>query len=535
MEETPTKQQTGGMSKKTIAIIIGLLLIIGGSVAAYVLLDKTTKEQYFIAENDTLTFIAESFEEKYKLESKWAEKTAKHANRAEHRIQLALDSSMGGSEFGAIDPLDMMSNLYFAFDVERDPNEQELSLAIGADLGNFDIGNIILSLAEHDLFLELPFTNDIIHLADSDLNRILHEEDPMSFPEEGFIDFTDLFDYSSALISEENIDYITEEYGEYLYDLLPESAFTEDKESVNVLGNDVKATKLTFALTEKEVKEILTKIFSKVAEDETLKEILRDYLETQMVASQAMIYSPYQTVDELIDEMMGEFDEGIKSARDEIDSLYIPDGLTSTIWVDGNHIVQRDFTFTVGPDEIDYVTFDVQGAHTFSKELQEHEMTVTFDDGYDSFSLEIEGEFNWDGKKGEDYLVLRAEDAEIMLEISEEQTSKDTKEFMRSLIVTDEYGEDVGLEWNGEATYEDDQMKSSHQFTAIGGYNSDSIGINVDKKGSIIKEVSVPAKSDAVLLGEMEPFEIEMYFDQLALEFEQWVTELMGGGGLFGF
>ncbi len=534
MEET-SQQQKGGMSKKTIAIIVGLLLIIGGSVAAYVLLDKSPKEQYFTAEKDTLDFILENVEEKYKLESAWAEKTNENASRAEHRIQLALDGGIGGSEFGAVDPFDIMSNFYFAFDFEGDPNENKMSLALGAELGNFDIGNIILSLAEHDLFIELPFTNDIIHLADSDINRLLHEEDPMMFPEEGFIDFTDLFDYSSVLISEEDIDYVTAEYVEYIYELLPDSAFTEEKDKVTVLGNDINANKITFALSEEEVKDILAKVFTKIEDDKKLKEILRDYLETQMVASQAMIYSPYQTVDDLIDEMMEEFDEAIQSSKDEIDSLYIPDGFSSIIWVDGKHIVQRDFSFTFGLDDIDYVALDIQGAHKLTKENQEHEMQFSLDDGYEKLTLELEGEFNWDGKQGDDTIVLRIDEGEIIIETSEEQTSKNKKEFTRSLIIKDDFSEDVGLEWSGEASYSNDQMKSSHQFTLIDDNDPESMSIYVDKKGSIIKEVSIPEKSDAVLLGEMELFEIDMYIDQLAAEFEQWVSELMGGGAIFGF
>lgn len=537
MDESTQPKQKSGLSKKTLIIVIGLILIIGGSVAAFVLLDKTTKEQYFLAEKETMDTFSNSLEEKYKLESEWAEKTMENPNRAEHRVQLDTSGAdMGGGEFGALDPFAMLSNVAFLFTLERDQESKQGSVDLGVELGNFDVGKLGIALSEHDLFLELPFTDDIITFSDSDLNKKLHEEDPYSFPEEGFIDFTDMFDYMSGeFLSEEDQDYIQDEYVTYIYDLLPESAFTEDKDSITVMDDKVKANKITFHLTEEEIQDILEDVLAKLADDKKIKEIMKDYLEKQMFVDMSMDATGAGQTDMLVDAFIEDFDDALEIAKEEISSFHAPDGFTSTIWIDKNSIVQRDMSFAFGPEEDDLLSVQIEGAHVFTKDKQEFDMDITFGDTYEEFTTNIAGEFNWKDDKGDDYVVLNVDGDEITYEATEEKTGKSDKEFSRSIQLTDDRGEDIEITWSGDASYTSEKMKSSHTFSLIENNVAEEVSIILDKKGTILKEIDFPDASEAVDLGELEMFELEMYVDKLAGEFEQWLQGLMGGGDFFNF
>lgn len=530
MDESVQEQQKGGLSKKTIAIVIGLLLIIGGAVSAYVLLDKTTKEKYFLAEKATFEFIGESFEEKYNLENEWGEKKANNPNKAEHRINLAMDSAgMGGDSFGMVDPFDIISNVTFMFDVESNTDEQEIAFDLGVDFANLDLGKIGISIAQHDLFVELPFTDDILHIADNELNELLTELDPYTFTEDDLIDFDSIFElFTNNFISEKDIEYLQKEYGEFLFDAVPESAFEEEKDSITAHGEKLKTDKITLHLTEDEVKNILEEFFTKLSNDERINDMFEKIFELQFAAGSSLSDDDAQVMYEIMDE----FDEGLEFAKENVSNLHIPDGLTSIVWIDQKKIVQRDFSLTIGPDANDVVSLAIEGTHLLEKDKQQFDIDVIAGDSYEEFTTTFEGELNWKNNKGDDYITLRADDVEITYEAVEEVKDKSTKEFTRSLRFVDDF-EEFEFTWDGDATYASEKMKSSHTLAFIEDGITDEMSIHVDKKASIIKDVAIPSKSDAVLLGEMELFEIDMYAETLANEFEIWLQGLTGG--MFGF
>lgn len=535
MDEPVTEQPKSGFSKKTIAIIIGLLLIIGGAVSAYVLLDKSTKEKYFLAEKETIDFIGESVKEKYTLESKWGEKTADNPNKAAHRINLqANNNGLDGENFGAVDPFDMLSSVTVLFDVESDLDNKELAFGLGVDFANMDLGKIGATISEHDLFIELPFTDDIIHIEDQQLNELLQELDPYTFTEEDFVDFETIFDaFSNEFLDEEDMEYLKEEYVEYLYEEIPEEAFSEEKDSVTVHGEDINANKITFHLDEDEFKDLLEGFFRKLSRDDRVKDMFEKFIELQLPVNTALDDSISSENQMIINEILDDFERTLKTIRLGIPQLHFKDGMTSTIWVDHNKVVQRDFSLEFGPDQNDLVFVSIEGTQLLETDKQQFDMDVTFGDTYEEFPIHLEGEFNWKDNQGDDYVLLRAEDTEISYEASEELTDKSTKEFTRSIHITDIYA-DLEFNWSGDASYESEEMNSSHTLSFFEDGVEEEFQIHVDKIGSIEKELDIPSTSDSVQLGEMEMFEIDMYIESLASEFEHWLSQMMGGG-MFGF
>ncbi|HLR14281.1 MAG TPA: DUF6583 family protein [Bacillota bacterium] len=526
MDQPTQEQPKSGLSKKTLAIIFGLLLIIGGSVTAYILLDQTTKEKYFSAEKETLDFLGEQFEEKFKLESAWSEKTSEQASKSEHRMNVRLgEADLGGGHVGGFNTLDLLSNATLLFDIQRDPNEKAVALHLGVDFANMDLGNIGATVSEHDLYVELPFTEDILHIQDSEINELLYEIDPYTFSEPDPIDFDSLFDvFSNDLFADDDMEYLQEEYIEYMYDELPETAFEEENDSIEVHGKKIKANKITFHLTEDELKTLLEDVLRKLTNDDRVKEMVTDVLESELSITDSM--SPGDQ--ELMDEILQDFETTLKQIRLSIPAIEIPDGFTSTIWVDKKKVVQRDISFQARADEHTEFSLAIAGSHLLEDEQQQFDIDFTVDNGYEENVLNVSGELNWKDKKGEDHITIQSGPIELTYEANEAVVDKATKEFDRSLHFTDG-SENFGLNWSGDATYKKEQMESSHTFSFMDDGIQDHVQILLDKKGSLIKEVPVPSSDNIVSIGEMEMFEIDMYMEKLANEFEQWIQQISGG------
>src|SRR5699024_12688975 len=123
-----------------------------------------------------------------------------------------------------------------------------------------------------------------------------------------------------------------------LYYYLNKYTFDTEKETIDVDGEDVKVKKITMYLSEEDVKEMIVSILEKAQDDEDLQEIIKELMQAQMMglsADQANV-DLETDLDELFDE---DLDEAIDVVKEDLD---MPDGITSSIWVDDKKIAKRD-------------------------------------------------------------------------------------------------------------------------------------------------------------------------------------------------
>src|SRR5690625_6718003 len=82
-----------GFPKKIIAIIVIAVLVIGGSVAAYVMFNLSDKEKYFLAEKKSFEFMADKVEERFQPELDWLEQSKENQTRSEeHKFKIHIRS-----------------------------------------------------------------------------------------------------------------------------------------------------------------------------------------------------------------------------------------------------------------------------------------------------------------------------------------------------------------------------------------------------------------------------------------------------------
>lgn len=79
-------KKKGGISKVLIAFIVAIL-VLGGSVAAYVMVKTSAKERFFLAEKESFEFMTDKLKDRYQPEMDWYEQSEK--NPTETAIQLS--------------------------------------------------------------------------------------------------------------------------------------------------------------------------------------------------------------------------------------------------------------------------------------------------------------------------------------------------------------------------------------------------------------------------------------------------------------
>ncbi|ASN05047.1 DUF6583 family protein [Virgibacillus necropolis] len=515
-----------GTSKKFLIFIITAILIIGGSVAAFVLLNVSDKQNYFLAEKNSFEVIGEQFEKRFEQELNWQEKVQE--NPTESTMELSAtynDPAAGTSPFG---PAQIINNSTLTINNSMDLKEKKMATEISGAFGGITIDGLNLYLTSEKLLVELPFLKELLQIKEGDIGKLLHEVDPTMYSGKEKIDF-DTFFNGSKVLSEDDQEYLKKEYLEMVYDKLPDDAFKATDETVEVNSESIDAEKITFQLNEKQVKDLLSSVMEKMKDDKRLKEIIREQLAVQSLGAGVSTSSIAPSVENDIDQMIKEFETTLDKAIKGLETFQIPDGLNSTIWVKDEQIVKRDFSLSMGPSKDELVTFEINGTQTLGETDQTFDYTIgAVENGQDS-SMTITGDLSWKDNKADDSIKLVAGDFEAAY--TGNSTLIDGKrEFER--VFTFKTRPDQGeLNWSGNATYNEDKMNSEHTFAVqVPGMAEDALSLHVANDAKLIKQVEIPKDPEVKDIGSMSVDEIMQYFQvEVAPQFQQWMMGIMGG------
>ncbi|MDY0405392.1 DUF6583 family protein [Virgibacillus sp. 179-BFC.A HS] len=313
-----------------------------------------------------------------------------------------------------------------------------------------------------------------------------------------------------------------------IYDELPGDAFKSSDKKIDVDGKSTDAEKITMHLTEQNVKDILSKLFTKAEKDKKLKNIIKEQYEMQQFGSSFADSS--MTGMQSADDLVKDFTDAMKEANKNLKDFHIPDGLTSTIWVKDNTIVKRDFSVKMGPEKDQLVTLKANGTQSLGEKEQKFAYTLGFKDDFSDGKMDIDGTLsNKDGKIN-DSIKLSVNQFEAVYEADE--TLKDGKrDFERKITATDKDSQTTGsLTWSGDATYEKDQMNSNNKVSLDGEFlEGAKVAVNLKKSAKTVKEVELPKADQTKDLGTMSVEEIQDYFmNDVAPKAQQYFLQMLG-------
>lgn len=506
--------------KGLIAIIVAIAVLIGGAAIVMSMVSSNPKVAYFKAEKDSYDFIVEQLEKKYAPEIEWVDKTKETAT--ESKIDISANYNVPAQDPMMMDPAQIINNSTLTVLTQTDMENKEISAGLSANVAGLSVEGFNLFLTADDLLLQTPFINEVLQVKDEDLGSLLHELDPYTFDTEESIDFAQLFESQGEFLTEEDMDYLKKEYLDLLYDEISVESFTSTDEKIDVNGDSIKAEKIEMALSEKEVKELLTLTFDKMKNDERMKEIIKNQLTYGQIGG--------SLVETEIDEALAEYENSLEQAKQEIDNLHIPNGINSTIWVNDGLIVQRDLSIEIGPNEEDLVTLSVTGSQLLTAASQWFDYNFGFADNFDEGSFQLAGELTWKDNKANDTVTLTAADAVITYEGNE--TLKDgSRDFERALLFNDGIN-NAEVQWNGVANYDKDQMDSEHTFkVGTADLPMDTVGLHLNIEGKVIDRVEIPENENFRDLGTMSAEELNNYFGtEFYPALEEWMYGLMMGG-----
>ena len=518
-EKVWKKKEARKKSPKLLMILVlTALVVVGGSVSAFLLVNKSPKIKYFLAEAETFKQMGDLVEDRYKNELKWID--VQQDKPVETKFDLSGEWNDSSDDNGMQGRLSFVNSVTLSMKQVNDPVKKEMEVALSGKLGSVDVKFGSLFATTDKLLASLPFMDELIRFDDKDFGKLMKETDP-DYEGNERLGLSSLFENRFAM-TEELRTYVEKEYIEYFIKELPEKAFTSDKEEIVVFNKKINAKRVKMKLSEEEVKTLLKDLFLKAKTDKKLKSILEEQVALSSIAGDVSSNE--------IATMMEDYEEGLDEVIKGIDSISIPNGLQSTIWHQSNTIVKREFTMGMGTDKNNVSKLVIGGTQLLDNVAQKWDYTVGVKDPFGANNdVKIIGDLTWKNQKADDSITITMDDVKLTYKGKEDLKDK-KRTFDRSFGFLD--GDmNPALIWKGSATHESDSMKADHEFT----FNQESIDDNtfnviLKQQGKVVKKVAMPKENaDTVNIGQMKMDEIEAFIDEnLAPKFQEWVTSLMG-------
>lgn len=519
MEEKINQSNSkGGLSKRVIVIIAIIILLIAGSVAAYVALNKSTKTKYFLAEKETMEFFEDQVKERFEPELNWLEYSEKNPIETELKISGQYNDPSNSTDYDMFGLEQIINNSSLLLTMGLDKKANKFATDFVVNFAGFEVHDINFYLTDEVAILGLPFLNELLQIKEADLTELVQDFAPEVTVQD--IKFKDFFDRQNQLLSEDDMKYFDKEYGQMIYKELSDDAFSSTDEKITVEGESIKAEKITFKINEDELKKLISLVLDKLENDERAHEILESQLALNAMNTQE------------INMAMNEFKDGLHEINKVINDLHFPDGLTSTIWVDKNLIVQRELSLAVGPNPTEAVTLTVDATQLLMKDKQDFTYNFGLEDNNDHYTAIITGDLSKDKDKIDDTIKLHVNDFELAY-IADETLKDGTRTFDRTLSMANFLGQDSALFWSGESAYEKDNMHSTHDLSVeIDDTSQDLFSLLLDFDAKKVKEISIPNDKEVKDIGSMSDEELAEYIQLDATQqFQQWLMGLMGGAG----
>nr|WP_315969521.1 DUF6583 family protein [Oceanobacillus massiliensis] len=507
------------------ALIAGVIVLAGGSAAAFMYLNASPKASYFLAEKNTLEYMTDQFENRYQPELDWYEKTQQEKTASTIELSGSYNDPAAVTGYG-MDPAMFINNSSITIDAQSDMQNRQLYTGLSANIGGMEVSDIEFFLDEEKVMLGLPFIEEVLQFNDEDLGPLLQDIDPNLFTGEETLNLESLFDSAQGVLPEEDLEYLEEEYMKLIYDELPEEAFTSSDETIDVNEQSISAEKIALDLSEQELKDIMKTVLDKMENDDRLKEIIKE-----QAAAQQFGNTMYMQND--LDTLISDFDTAIADMKTGLEDFRIPDGLKSTLWIHDDKIVQRDFSIEMGPTAEELGLFTIKGSQLLTETNQFFNYDFSFSDAYSDGTVNLAGDLNWEDDQAKDSIKIAMEDLELSYEGSE--TLEDgSREFDRTFTLQEPTSGGGSLLWSGNASYENDQMNSEHNFSLeTPDISQDMISFNIISEGKTIDSVESLSEDNVKNIGGMSADEIQQYIENdITPSFQQWLFGILAGGGL---
>lgn len=306
------------MSKKLIAIIISLVVVIGGGIGTYFYFTNTPKNKYLLSEKQSYdainSYVGERFEQELAMQKGMSDESYKFGGSIHAEVPDALLETVGI-------PASMVNSSKIELSAANDPDNKTSQISINPTLADSEIGNIVWSADKSYQYIEAPLLTQPLKFKNSEIIKGIEKLTGESIASTDGLtnDTLNLNTLMTSSINQEDIDEITGRYLRFILEEIKDENFTKGSGEVTVLGEKKKLDSVTINLKAEEVRELLLAILKEVKSDKDIKKIV----------AQSDVSIEYEK----------ELENIIKEVKDA-DKKDFPT-IESTIYVDGKDIQKR--------------------------------------------------------------------------------------------------------------------------------------------------------------------------------------------------
>ncbi|AZB41012.1 hypothetical protein CEF21_00895 [Bacillus sp. FJAT-42376] len=396
--ETMPNRQAGKFPLKWVIAGIIAFLVIGGTAAYALLINKSPKQLYLLSEIKTFQKAAEDFDHQNGELADFQEELAENASNTKTKISGGLDAQ------GALPPefemiQELLNEAAITTEVEQDPKKDRSYTKAGIAVQGENLLDMEIYQTPKQVAAKVPSIYEkYFYLNANEYGQFMRQLDPAySGPEK--LDFKPV-DIKDLELNEKEEKHLKDTYAAFLNEKLKDEYFTKkDNVSYEHNGEKLKVTQVTMKLNEKETKALISQLLDQMIKDKELHTIIANRVVKigNSGASQMDMIDP--------DTVKTDFVDGLKDAKKEVKETRIPKGFTSVLMVNGDELViDRKMDVTVADSTepgtaVSIHTMDVP-YDADKKRDQELKVDITSDKEDEGGSLLLTNKIN--KKEGED-------------------------------------------------------------------------------------------------------------------------------------
>lgn len=352
----PPTEPKKGFSKKWVIIVALAVIIVGGSSAFTMFLNKNPKELYLLSEFKSYTSMVDEYKEKYGEDLDFQKELLESPSSSEVKISGNLDIENEDSYEMEMFK-EILDQTTLILQTNQDPKEQEGHYKLALEVEGSNLADVELVQTKTQAGLRIPFLYDqFFYLNFDEYGNFMRMIDPYySGPETLELDG---MNWDELKLSEKELKGIKERYSKFFLSVLEDENFSLEKGvKLEHEGETIKVREITFELSPKEVKGLFNKFFDHLIEDKELQKLManRAIKIAEAASLEEEIDSEYLNQDYLVDELKS----GLQEAKSALDEVQFPKGFKSVILIDKKEqIVSREIEFAIG-DEYQIMEFDV--------------------------------------------------------------------------------------------------------------------------------------------------------------------------------
>ena len=388
------QQPVMGKSKKIFKLkmpilIVAVIVLIGMGAAAAVLLNKSPKDLYLLAEYKSYQQMIESVDKEYGDSIEFQKKVMEQPSSNEVTLSgnFEIDSLEADPDVQLLK--DILSEASITAESEVSPLTNEGFYSLGINVAKEEAIDIEVYQSTDQFGLKVPLLYEkFLFLNFNQFGEFMRMTDPAyNGPET--LELSKL-EFKELQLTDKEKEHLQKRYSEFLLSKLKDEQFSVNK---GINYEEMKLTKVTFELSPSETNQLLVDFIDSIIDDKKLHSMIMKRVEK--LAENAAVIDDVNQEDFNAKELEAEFIQGLKDVKSDLKDVKFPEGFKSVLLIDNNEqIIDRNMTVVIN-DGSEPVKISILGKNVPSednKRMEELEISLTSEDEDYKMAFEMSNE-----------------------------------------------------------------------------------------------------------------------------------------------